>query len=363
MEHRRILFALVAALALAAAGCGGDELPSGAVATVDGEEIDQRSFDHWMTVAAKTSGRPDAAVPKPPDYAGCVKAKRAVKPAEGQPKLTDPELKRQCEDEYGALRDQVIQLLVTARWLEAEADERGIAVTPAEVRERFDAQRKQSFPKRPQFARFLEESGQSEEDILLRIRVDLLTSKLQEHVSKGADKVGERQVTDYYDRNRERFAEPARRDLRLVLTRTEARAKRAKAALARGRSWKSVARRFSLDKATKRKGGKLTGVTEGQQEKALDDAIFAATKGKLTGPVETQFGHYVFEVTRATRGSQQTRDQAEGAIRQLLISEQRQKLIDEFTDEFRAKWKAKTRCREGMETQDCDNATSTQTAE
>jgi foldase protein PrsA len=337
-------------------GCGADEVPSGAVATVDGEAVPQRSFDHWMNIAAKTSGRPDAAAPKPPHYSDCVKAKQAAKPAEGQPKVTDSEAKRQCEEEYRTLREQVVQLLVSQRWLEEEARQRGISVSDADVKERFDTLRKQSFPKRKQYEDFLEESGQSDQDILLRVRIDLLTSKLQEQVTKGADQVGEQQITDYYERNREQFAQPERRDVRLVLAATEAKAVRAKAALTRGAKWKPVARRFSIDTATRKQGGKLDGVTRGQQEKALDDAVFGATQGKLTGPVKTQFGHYVFEVTRVTKGSQQTREQAETAIKQVLISEKRQKLFDDFTKDFRHKWRAKTRCQEDFLMQDCDNA-------
>ena len=354
----RVLFTVVAALvsALLVTGCGNDELPSGAVATVDGEAVEQRSFDRWMAIAAKTSGRPDAAVPEPPHYTACVEQKREVKPVEGQPKLADSDLKRQCEEEYDALREQVIQLLVTSRWLEAEARERGISVSDADVKKRFDAQRKQSFPKRAQYEQFLEESGQSERDILLRVRVELLTSELQEHVTKGAAKVTDQQIADYYDRNREDFAQPERRDLRLVLTATKAKARHAKAALADGAPWKSVARRLSIDPTTKKHGGKLEGITRGQQEKSLDDAIFGSAKGRLVGPVKTQFGHYVFEVTRVTRGSQQTREQAKAAIKQLLIAENRQRLFDDFTKEFREKWRAKTRCQEGFLTQDCANA-------
>jgi foldase protein PrsA len=352
---RLALCALLVA-ALATAGCGSEELPGDAVATVDGQVIDQGSFEHWMNIAAKTSGRPAEAIPKPPDYAACVKAKQSTKPVEGQPKLTDSEARQQCQEEYDGLRDQVLGLLVSSRWLEAEARERGIAVSDAEVEKRFDMLRKQSFPKRKQYAKFLKDSGQSEADVLLRVRVDMLTTKLQEQVTKGADKVSERQVTDYYNRNREQFAQPETRDARIVLTRTAAKAGRAKAALARGASWKRVAKRFSVDTTTKKQGGKLTGITQGQQEKALDDAIFGAAKGKLTGPVETQFGHYVFEVTGIKEGSQQTRAQAAGAIKQILISEKRQKLYDDFMKEFRDKWREKTRCREGFLTADCSNA-------
>ena len=47
-------------------------------------------------------------------------------------------------------------------------------------------------------------------------------------------------------------------------------------------------------------------VAKGQQEKALDNAVFAAKKGELEGPVKTQFGWYVFEVTKITPASQQS---------------------------------------------------------
>jgi foldase protein PrsA len=345
---------LLALLAMLAAGCGGgDEVPSGAVATVDGEAIDRRSFDHWLTVAAKTSGRPAGSLPQPPHYADCVKSKQAAKPAEGQPKLTDSEAKKQCAEEYDGLREQVIELLVTARWLEAEARERGLAVSDAEVEERFETLRKQSFPKRKQYDAFLKDSGQSEADILLRVRVDLLTTKLQEQVTKSADRVTEREISDYYGANRAQFAQPEKRDVRLVLAATAAKAERAKAALAGGAPWKRVAKRFSIDELTRKSGAELKAVTPGQQEQAFDDAVFGAPEGKLTGPVKTQFGHYVFEVTKVAKGSQQTREQAAGAIRQILISEQRQKLYDAFTKEFREKWRAKTRCGEGFRTQDC----------
>ena len=42
-------------------------------------------------------------------------------------------------------------------------------------------------------------------------------------------------------------------------------------------------------------------MAKGQQEKALDDAIFKADKGKIEGPVKTQFGCYVFEVDKITK--------------------------------------------------------------
>src|SRR5687768_7542073 len=136
----------LAATALVATGCGG--VPGNAVAEVDGNSIEKSSFEHWMQVASKSSGQPNAQVPVPPDFEECIAQKRktAPKPAKGQPKTTDQQLKEQCKQEYESLRDQVLQLLVSFEWIQGEAEEMGVSVSDAEVKKSFDQQKKQSFP-------------------------------------------------------------------------------------------------------------------------------------------------------------------------------------------------------------------------
>jgi parvulin-like peptidyl-prolyl isomerase len=338
------------------AGCGG--VPGDAVATVDGTSIEKSNFDHWMTVAAKAGGQSGAAAPKPPSYADCIKQKRKTtpKPAKGQPKVTDSQLKTQCKQEYNSLRDQVMQLLVSFEWIEGEAKAKNIKVSDKDVQASFEKQKKQAFPKAADFDKFLKDSGQTEADILKRVRLDTLSNKIREKVTKGKDKVSDAQVTAYYNKNKARFAQPERRDLRIVLTKDKAKAEKAKKALESGQSFKSVAKKYSIDQASKAQGGKLPAVAKGQQEKALDTAIFDAKKGKLIGPVKTQFGYYVFDVTKITPATQQTLDQAKTTIKQTLASQNQQKALDSFVKSFRKRWKAKTDCREGYRTQDCKNA-------
>ena len=117
-----------------------------------------------------------------------------------------------------------------------------------------------------------------------------------------------------------------------------------------------MAKKYSIDQASKAQGGKLPAVAKGQQEKALDTAIFNAKKGKLVGPVKTQFGYYVFEVTKVNKATQQTLDQAKATIKQTLASQNQQKALDSFVKSFRKRWKAKTECRDAYRTQDCKNA-------
>jgi foldase protein PrsA len=347
------LAALAAPVALVA-GCGG--VPGNAVAEVDGQAIEKSEYDHWLAVAARSSGQGAAAsVPKPPDFAECVAAKRKTtpKPAKGQPQVTDEQLKTQCRQEYEQLRDQVLQLLISFQWLEKEAEEQGIEVTDEEVKKSFEEQKKQSFPKEADYQKFLKDSGQSEADILLQVKADLLATKIRDKVVEGKDKVTDAQIQDFYDKNKERFAQPERRDLRVVLTKGKGKAEAARKALQSGQSWKAVSKKFSIDEASKAQGGKLPAQAKGTLEKQLDEAVFSAKKGKLSGPVKTQFGYYVFEVTEVTPASQQTLEQAKETIRQTLQSQNQQKALEAFSEEYAERWKEKTDCRDGFVVQQC----------
>ena len=239
-----------------------------------------------------------------------------------------------------------MQLLVSFQWIEGEAKAQGIKVSDKEVKASFDKQKKQAFPKAADFEKFLKDSGQTEADILKRVRLDTLSNKIRDKVTKGKDKVSDAQIAAFYNKNKARFAQPERRDLRIVLTKDKAKAEQAKKALESGQSFKSVAKKYSIDQASKAQGGKLPAVAKGQQEKALDTAIFDAKKGKLVGPVKTQFGYYVFEVTKIDKASQQSLDQAKATIKQTLASQNQQKALDTFVKSFRKRWKAKTDCRD-----------------
>jgi foldase protein PrsA len=368
--RRRVPLKALAALclvlpALLLAACGGDNVPGDSVAKVDDESIKKDTFDHWMKIAAISAQGPATGekvpvvkLPVPPDFKDCVaeKTKSAPKPPKGQPKPTAEQFKAQCKQEYEGLRDQVMQLLIQNEWVEGEAAQQDVKVTDAEVKKAFEEQKKQSFPKPKDYENFLKTSGFTEADILFRVRLEQLSNKLREKVVKGKDKVDDKQIQTYYDKNKKRFAQPERRDLRIVLTKTEAKADEAKAALDGGGKWKAVAKKYSIDQASKNQGGSLLAVAKGQQEPSLDKAVFAARKGELQGPVKTQFGFYVFQVQKITPASQQTLEQAKATIRGILASENQQKALDTFIKDFQSEWKDKTNCRSGYVTQDCKNA-------
>jgi parvulin-like peptidyl-prolyl isomerase len=356
-QASRLIFSACALLGVSAtvAACGG--VPGNSVATVDGESVSKSDFSHWLTVAAKSSGQANAAVPDPPDYAKCVATKRknTPKPAKGQPNVTDAQLKTQCKQEYTQLRDQVLQLLISFKWIQGEADSLKIKVTDADVKKSFDEQKKQSFPKDADYQKFLKTSGQSEADIKQRVKLDLLSNKIRDKVIKGKDQVSDQAVADFYNKNKSRFAQPEKRDLRVVLTKKKDEAQAAYDALKSGDSWSKVAKKYSIDDTSKAAGGKLPAQAKGTLDKELDDAVFSADKNKLSGPVKTQYGYYVFDVTKVTPASQQSLAEAKETIKQTLQSQNQQKALDTFVKDFTKRWKAKTECSEGYKTSDCKN--------
>ena len=120
-----------------------------------------------------------------------------------------------------------------------------VKVSDAEVKKSFDEQKKQSFPKDADYKKFLSTSGQTQDDILQRVKLDLLSNKIRDKVVKGKDTVSDKAIEDFYNKNKARFAQPEKRDLRVVLTKDKANAEKAKAALESGDSWKAVAKEHS----------------------------------------------------------------------------------------------------------------------
>src|SRR3954470_6211169 len=360
---KTLRLAPLAVLVALIAGCGSDDsVPSDSVAKVGDTSITKEQFNHWLTAGAKqqaqTTGQnpQDVVAPDPPNFTKCAAAKAKQKVPKGAPKPKPADLKAQCKQEYSGLRDQTMQFLISAQWLLQESKNRKITASDKEVQTTFQQQKKQSFPKEADYQKFLKSSGQTEADLLYRVRLSVLTNKLQQAIIKDKGKVTDAQITEYYNKNKKRFAQPETRDLLVVLNPKKAKAQAALKAVKSGQPWKQVAKQYSTDDASKAQGGKLPNVTKGQQEKGFDTAIFTAPKGKVTGPVKTQFGYYVFKVTKVTPAKQQTLAQVKETIRNLLQSQNQQKALNDFVKDFQDGYKKKTNCAKGYVVEQCKNA-------
>jgi foldase protein PrsA len=348
----RIFLALGAffMLSFTIAACGGDDdsndVPSNAVASVDGTPVTKADYERWVGIMAKSNGAP--VVPDPPTYARCIAGiQEAARRVRGQRVPSDSAARAQCRQLDEQVRNQVMAMLIQSIWFEDEAKDLGIELSDRDIERRLEETKRSQFPRRGDYERFLRTSGMTEEDVLFQLRLQELPARITERVQRQAGDVTEADIAAYYNRNREQFAVPERRDLEIVLTRTEAQAEAAKREIEDGASWASVARRSSTDALSKGNGGRLLGVARGQQDRALDTAAFNARTDTIVGPVRGQFGWYIVRVTRVTESRQNSLADSREAIRTQLEQTKGQDELTRFGREFQERWSELTECRTG----------------
>jgi len=338
--------------AIAIAGCGSG-VSSNSVADMAGNQITTQAFNHWMFVAAKSQASQNPGAPvivpnDPPQFTHCVAQVRQQIPSLA--KTSSKTLRADCKQLFGSLSSTVMDFLIKAYWYQAEAARQHIKVSNAEVNRAFTAAKDSQFTSASQFQAFLSQTGNTMQDILYRFRINQVYQKL---LARHATTVTSAQIQRYYNTHLSQFGTPQTRNIRIVLTKTAAEADAAKKALQSGQSWNTVAKKDSIDPTSRNNGGLLVGVTQGQQDAALDKAAFEAQLNKLLGPVRGQFGYYVLEVTKITPSTQQSLAQATPLIHQTLVGQEQSSAQAAVNSAARSHWLSQTSCRADYAMADC----------
>jgi foldase protein PrsA len=355
MSLRRRVLALCAffVVAVGVAACGSN-VPGNSVADVAGNPITNVAFKHWMFVAAKgqaasTPGAPLVVPTDPPDFNGCVAQVRKQVPTLA--KVPAKQLKATCKQLFTSLSNQVLDFLIRSYWYQALAAKERVHVTNAQVRQQLNRDIQRQFGgSQTQFQRFLTQSGQTVQDAMYQVRYGLIHSKL---IKKALKPVTSSEIASYYAAHKSQFGSPESRDLRIVLTKSSSSASAALSALKKHQSWTTVAKKYSIDSATKDKGGLLTNITRGQEDQSLEKAAFSAPANKLEGPIKSPFGYYIVEVTKITSAKQESLSQANSAIKQTLTLQSQSNAQNVVDKRARQAYLKQTFCRSGYAMVDC----------
>ncbi|MCB1756825.1 MAG: peptidylprolyl isomerase [Gammaproteobacteria bacterium] len=88
----------------------------------------------------------------------------------------------------------------------------------------------------------------------------------------------------------------ARATARHILVKSEAACMDLKSQIEGGSDFAAVASQHS-ECPSGRQGGDLGSFTPGQMVKEFNDVVFSGEVGKVLGPVKTQFGYHLIEIT------------------------------------------------------------------
>ena len=305
MRTSALIVIALASLTLGLAGCGGDDqnVPDGAVAVVDGEEISKSEFDELLG-RAKSSYEQN---------------KRPF------PKVGTPE--------YKTVQSQAVQYLVQQEKYRQKAEDLDVEVSEKEIDDRLKQVKQQYFQgNEAEFQKNIKSQGLTVEQIRSEIESQLLSEKIYAKVTEDV-KVTDGDVTEYYNKHKADYKVAASRDVRHILVAKKARADDIHSQLESGANFAALAKKFSTDPGSKANGGKLT-VRKGETVPEFDKVAFELDKNELSAPVKTQYGFHIIQALSDVKPPSQTPlKEVKEQIRQQLLQEKRQKAITDWSKE------------------------------
>ncbi len=265
------------------------------------------------------------------------------------------------EDKYEELQTAALGEMLNTIWIQGEAEELGITVTPKQIEDELAQIKQQNFKTEAEYAQFLKTSKFTKDDVLTRVKLQLLSSQIQEQVSREAPPASESEIADYYNSVKDsQFTTAESRDVRVIINEDEAKAAAAKALLEKDDSpanWKKVAARFSEDPTTKNSGGLQRALSEEllATQPDLKKAVFDSVAGVLVGPTDIQGKFFVIEVDKLNPEKIQTLKEVSNQIQAQLTQQVAQTVFSEFVSEFQNKWESRTFCADGFVVERCGN--------
>ena len=312
MKISRLALLLCALVAVALAGCGGDEdVPADAVAVVDGQEIARSDYEALITQAKKSY----------------TNQKREF-PAAGS-------------QEFQTLRNQAVQFLVQREQFEQEAADMDVEVTDKQIDARLEQILKQYFGgDKKKYDKQLKEQGLTEKQVRNDIRAQIVSEKIFEQVTRDV-KVTDAQIEDYYAKNKATYSQPESRDVRHILVKTKAQADDLYTQLQGGADFAALAKKFSEDTGSKANGGKLT-ISKGQTVAPFDQTAFLLKKNDISKPVKTEFGYHIIQPLSDTKPAKVTPlKEVKESIRQQLQQTKKNEAMTKWVDDLKKDYKDK----------------------
>jgi len=329
---KRVIVVLSAfALVLLVAACGGGgprSVPSDDVAVVGDGTISKSDWDALMQQTKANYKATNHPFPKP----GSV--------------------------ELANLRANVTQFLISSSEYQQEAKKLGVDVTDKDVNDRLNQIKQQYYGSTPgqpppskaeiekRYEAALKQQGFTDEEVRAGIKLTLIREKVQAKVT-GNVTVSDSQVKDYYNKHKSQYetpAQPESRPVAHILVKQKALADRLYAQLqANPKQFGKLAKKYSTDPSSAKAGGVLAGGdVKGRFVPEFEKVAFKLKTHEISQPVHSKFGWHIIEalgpIKPPTKATPTPLSQVKEAIRQTLIQNDRNKLIQTWQTKLTKKY-------------------------
>lgn len=208
------------------------------------------------------------------------------------------------EEMKTSVGEQAIQILMIEKVLAQEYE-----VTDKEIDAEFKSSKEEMGEN---FDQFLAQNNQTEESYKKVLRLNLLQEKA---LTDGVE-VSDEEIQQQYDRQSTEL------NARHILVADEETANKVKTELDGGADFAAVAEEYSTDPGSAANGGGLDWFGTGTMAPEFEEAAYGLEVGKVSDPVQSQFGYHIIEVTdkREVEGQPSLEDQKEQIRTELAMT-------------------------------------------
>jgi len=331
MRRRTLLTLTPLAALVLAAGCGGSgNVPSNAVAVVEkcNTPVTKNDYNQVLNQARVNYTRNKQAFP-----------------AAGT-------------QEYRQIQNQVVSYLVLRDAYICEADKLDVGPSSSAVDKRVSQLITQYYKgDKKKYQDALKAQGVSEEQLRQEVSMQLSQQNIFNKVTANADtKVTDKEIADYYAKNKSSYETPSTRTVRHILValtkagkpadtqagdkvdyaRSKVLADQIEQKLRAGAGFAALAKKYSQDPGSKKTGGKLSDLAQGQTVPPFDKTAFSIKTGAISQPVKTQFGWHVIQALTAVKPAKKTPlASVKTQIKQIVAQSKKTEIGQKWAEDFR----------------------------
>lgn len=153
-------------------------------------------------------------------------------------------------------------------------------------------------------------------------------------------KVSDEEVEEYYNSNKESFADMPQVRASHILVDAEDKANEIIAEIKGGLSFKDAAQKYSSC-PSKDQGGSLGSFGRGMMVPEFEDAAFDLELGKISDPVKTQFGYHIIVVEEKLPERQKSLEEVKPQIMNILLQSKQTSTYMDLVESLKEKYNLK----------------------
>ncbi len=220
---------------------------------------------------------------------------------------------------------ELLERMVENRLLLQEAKRKGIRVSEGEVQENIERV-KSTFLSEKAFELALEREGLKIEDLKKRYEEELMIKKLIDKEVRPGVEVSKEEIRDYYEKNKGRFREEEKVEIRHILFENYAQGREV---------LKKVKSGIDFEEAAE--GAYLGSFKRGQLARKIEEVAFSLEEGEISPIIKTESGYHIIKLVKKEKARVKELSEVKEVIINILSSQKMEEGLKEYLEKLKTK--------------------------